>query len=411
MRTPSRTDITVAKPAATPNSPIKVCMHVLTRARTDVRVMRAATALREANFEVSVVDVEWKRLLPAQENIYGIWVKHIIHPGWYISTRFKPLFLVKFALLIIVGVIRLIRTPADIYHAHDEDALPATYIAAQLRRKPLIFEAHELPLCETSKRWPRLSVLPAHIFAFIVPRCAGFITSSPHYVPEIQQRYHVPEVTITRNVPPYRPVAKSNRLRQRLGLGPDVRIALYQGGLQPNRTLDKLIRAAPFLEPNIVIVLMGADAGTTKAQLETLIATTGVADRVKFLPPVPYEELLEWTASADIGLLVMSPDYSQHIRLFLPNKLFEYLMAGVPVLSSELDAVTEVIRAYDVGKVIPSVAPENVAAAITAMLNDHVALARMSRNALDAARQELCWENEKWQLIQLYQSILKMRNT
>lgn len=408
MKMPFRTDTAVAKPIAHTKSPIKVCMHVLTRARTDVRVMRAATTLNDASFEVSVVDVEQEYTRPAQENIRGIWVKHIIRPSWYISTHFKPWFLVKFALMIIAGTARLIRTPADIYHAHDENTLLACYIAARLRRKPLIFEAHELPMSEISKRWPHLSALPAGIFAFIAPRCAGFITSSPHYVPKIQERYHVHEVTVTRNVPPYRPVAKSDRLRQHLGLDPNVRIALYQGGLQPNRTLDKLIHAAPFLGSDIVIVMMGPAEETTRAQLETLIATEGVADRVKLLPPVPYEELLDWTASADIGLIVMSPDYSEHIRLFLPNKLFEYLMAGVPVLTSEVVAVAEVVRTCDVGEVISSLAPADVGVAITAMLGDSIGLARMRHNALDAAQREFCWEKEKQRLIQLYQHILEM---
>ncbi len=402
----SPADTLIAEDATAIPAPIKVCMHLLGIGCTDVRVIRAATALEEAGFAVSVVDVERERTRPAQENIRGIWFKHIFRPDWFISTHFKPWFLVKLALIMVVGTIRLIRTPAHIYHAHEEISLPACYIAALLRRKPLIFEAHELPLSDLSMRWRRLSTLPACVLSIIVPRCAGVITSSPCYIQEIQERYHVPEVTIIRNVPPYRPVAKSNRLRQRLGLGPNVRIALNQGNLQPNRTLDKLIRAAPFLDQDIVIVLMGRDDGTTKAQLETLIATEGVADRVKILPPVPYEELLDWTASADIGLTMMSPDYSQHIRLFLPNKLFEYLMAGVPVLSSELVAIAEVIKKYDVGKVVPSLAPEDVGVAINAMLADTAALARMRNNALEAARQELNWENESQKLIQLYHAVL-----
>ena len=130
----------------------------------------------------------------------------------------------------------------------------------------------------------------------------------------------------------------------------------------------------------------------------------------KFCPPVPYEELLEWTASADIGLIIYSPDDSPNVKMCLPNKLFEYLMAGIPVLASELDAVVDVIKSYSVGQVASSLSPADVGAAITAMLADPVALADMSRHALDAARQEFCWEKEKQQLIQFYQNILETRN-
>lgn len=144
--------------------------------------------------------------------------------------------------------------------------------------------------------------------------------------------------------------------------------------------------------------------GTSKNQLESLISSEGLADRVKILPPVPYEELLDWTASADIGLILHSPDYSLNVRTLLPIKLFEYLMAGLPVLSSELDAVAEVIKAYDVGQVISSLTPVEVAGAMNALLVDDEVLTRLRHNALCAAS-EFCWENERQTLIDLYQEV------
>ena len=167
-----------------------------------------------------------------------------------------------------------------------------------------------------------------------------------------------------------------------------------------------LVRAASFLEPNTVIVMMGRDFGTTRAELEALIASEGVADRIKFMPPVPYNELLDWTASADIGLTLFPPDYSRSIRFTQPNKLFEYLMAGLPVLSSQLEAIEEIIETYDVGQVIPSLEPETVAAAINTLLADATALHRMSQNALEATKNDLNWEKESLQLIQLYEDIV-----
>jgi len=214
-------------------------------------------------------------------------------------------------------------------------------------------------------------------------------------------------VTLIRNVPEYRTVSKSDRLRQYLGLTPETRIVLYQGYLQPNRGLDRLIRAAAFLEQDIVIVMMGKNRGTTQAQLEALIASEGVADRVKIIPPAPYTELLDWTSSADIGVNVASPDYSLNVRCFLPNKLFEYLMSGVPVLTSSLEAMVEVINTYDVGQVLPSLEPADIGKAINKMLADPAALARMSSNALEATEKEFNWEKEKLKLIPLYEGIFR----
>ena len=206
----------------------------------------------------------------------------------------------------------------------------------------------------------------------------------------------------------YQAVQKSERLRQHLGLGPEVRIALYQGNIQADRQLDRLVQAAAYLERDIVIVLMGEGFSETTSQLEALAVKEGVTDRIKILPPVPYTELLDWTASADIGLIVYSPDHSLNVRMCLPNKLFEYLMAGLPVLASPLDAVSDLIRGYDVGQIVPSLSPAAVGAAINAMMADAAARERMRHNALSAAQSDLCWEKERQQLITLYNRIMGM---
>jgi len=380
--------------------PFKVCMHVTDAGYPDYRVMREATALVEAGYEVSMVDIIDERERPAGEDIADVHMKHVFMPSLFIPTRFKPWFLVKSAVMIVRGAIRLARTSADIYHAHDVKALPACYIAARLHHKPLIFDSHEIPLDDPNiTRWRRLSALAARALTRMLPRCTGVITASPLYAREIHNEFHYhPEITLVRNVPLYREIPKSDRLRQHLGLSPNVRIALYQGNIQANRSLDQLVHAAPFLDPDIV--------ETTRVQLEDLIVSNGVADRVKIIPPVPYEELLDWTASADIGLTIFLPGFTRSIRYCLPNKLFEYLMAGLPVLSSQLDAIAELLEAYDVGQVLPSLEPSDVGASINAMLADPAALARMHGNALKAARQEFHWENEKQRLFELYDAIL-----
>lgn len=403
-------DDSTARETTTALSPIKVCMHVLGIARTDVRVMRAATALIEAGCTVTVVDVDDVGNQQNEEDIRGVHIRHIVVSRSFASTRFERWTLVKVPLMFIRCMLRLIQTPADIYHAHDVSALPACYFAARLRRKPLIYEAHEMPLFE--RPWSEMSrsrrllhKLLTVLLAHIVPNCAGIITVSPPIVRGICNRYHVPNVILIRNTPVYRAVPKSDRLRQYLGLNPAVRIALYQGYLQSGRSLDRLVRAAAFLEPDIVIVMMGKGIGTVKPELEALISSEGLGDRVKIIPPAPYEELLDWTASADIGLTIFSPDYSLNVRMYLPNKLFEYLVAGLPILTSPIEAIVDIIRTYDVGQVLSSLEPAALGEAMNRMLADPVALERMRRNALDAAKNELCWEKESPRLIRLYQDI------
>ncbi|WP_281276409.1 glycosyltransferase [Dictyobacter kobayashii] len=212
-------------------------------------------------------------------------------------------------------------------------------------------------------------------------------------------------IALLRNLPEYREVPRNNRLREHLQLAASTRIVLYQGNIQPNRELDRLIHAASHFEPGIVLVIMGKDMKGTVSQLHSLIEQQGVAGQVKILPPVPYSELLTWTASADLGVTIYSPDYSLNVSMFLPNKLFEYLLVGVPVLSSNIGPIVEVIQKYDVGQIIASLAPEDIAAAINLLLHDKEALQRMRAHALTASRDELCWEKESPRLLQLYAEI------
>ncbi len=378
----------------------------------DVRVMREATALKEARFVVTIVDVERDHTLPAEEEISGLCVKHIRMPDWFIPTHFKPWFLVKMARMLFLSVSRLLQTPADIYHAHDDTALLACYFAARLRGKPLVFDAHELPLFQSplsalSRRQRLFHQLSRSLLTYIVPKCVGVITVSPPIVHQLALHYRASAVTVVRNVPPYQTVAKSDALRQHLGLDPSVQLALYQGALHLSRGLVEMIRAAAFFAPDIVLVLMGNGSPETLLQLEALIASEGVAERVKIIPAVSYQELLSWTASADIGLIVYSPDYSLNVRLCLPNKLFEYLMAGLPVLASQLDAVSAVLTAHDCGQVVSSLAPAAIALAVNNMLEKRDALIQMRHNALRAAREEFLWEKESQKLVQLYSEITR----
>jgi glycosyltransferase involved in cell wall biosynthesis len=398
-----------ARDITTSLSPIKVCMHVLGTARNDVRVMRSATALLEAGFIVSIVDIAEKHSWHSEEEIHGIHLKHISMPSSFMTTRFRKWALLKSGRILILGTLKLLQTPADIYHAHDVSGLFPCYMAARLRRKPLVFDSHELPLCDMSIRSPWLLALLAFFLERIIPRCTEVITVSPPIAQEISRRYCVPKVSLIRNVPNYRDVPKSDRLRQYLKLSSDIRIALYQGGLQHNRSLDNLVRAAPFLDPKIVIVLMGPGDESVFSRLEALVVSEGASERIKILPAVPYEELLDWTASADIGLIVYSQDYSLNIRWCLPNKLFEYFMAGIPVLSSQLDAVAEVIKTYKVGSIVSSLTPQDIGSSINALLADSTALATMRCNALQVARDEFSWEKESQQLIQLYHWVLSKK--
>jgi glycosyltransferase involved in cell wall biosynthesis len=389
------------------NVSVKVCMHVRGVARTDGRVLREASALVEAGCAVTIVDIEHDLSRPAEEDMDGVRLVHLLKPHWFIPPHSTARRFIRSLGKLISTTVKLLQVSADVYHAHDDNTLLPCYIAARWRRKPLVFDAHEMPLSWLeSMAWRPLRALLMCFFTHLLQYCAGVITVSPPIAEAIREYYRVSSVTLVRNVLAYRQVAKSDRLRQLLELTSETRIALYQGNLQADRGLELLVHAAAYLRENIVLVLMGKNIGNAQTQLEALISTKKVGNRVKLLAPVPYQELLDWTASADVGLIVYESD-SANIRWCLPNKLFEYLMAGLPVLASSLEAVEEIITMYAVGRIIPSLTPAEVGAAINAILADSASLEYMHQNALCVVQSELCWERESQQLIKLYQRLLK----
>src|SRR5262249_35468959 len=260
---------------------------------------------------------------PREERHQGILLRHIVAPRWLRSRRGKVWAFLRITWMLPLRTRALLDLHVDAYHAHDAEALLACYVAGRLRRKPVILDAHELPYFQ-----PPLLQRPVQrrfrIFLLkrMLRRVASTITVSPPLVTEMHDRYGGPPAVVVRNVPPYQPTRRCDQLRQHLGLSAQMRVALYQGGLQRDRALDVLVRAAQTLDPNIVMVLMGD--GPSKPDLQALIQREDLLDRVKILPAVPYSELLTWTASADLGVILYPPSASPNVRYCLPNKLFEY---------------------------------------------------------------------------------------
>jgi len=151
--------------------------------------------------------------------------------------------------------------------------------------------------------------------------------------------------SIIGNLSPYKKRVDSNILRNKYNIDIDKYILLYQGMLLNGRGIEKVISSIVHDE-RFVFVILGN--GPTRSELEQLIKKLNMSKRVFLNGPVPYDELHEWTCSADIGISLIEP-ISKSYELALPNKLFEYIMAGIPTLCSNLPAMQEIIDKYSVG--------------------------------------------------------------
>jgi YD repeat-containing protein len=296
---------------------------------------------------------------------------------------------------------------ADVYHAHDLNNLPVAYRAARRRAVRLAYDAHEL-FSEMSNPWVRVRRDAWRATEKrLLPLCSLATTVNEFIAAEMAERYHVPPPDVLYNCPPT-PTgldlgSRPDLLREKMGLAPGVRVVLYQGWMAEGRGLEALVRGAASLQQrNAVLALMGY--GEHRDALESLAATGGLGDVVRFLEPVPQAELLAHCASADLGVIPYRPvDLNNYYSS--PNKLFDFIQARTPILANDLPFLRKVVAGRDLGLVAEMTTPESVGDAMCAALDalsDPATAARWRHN-LDDAAEVFNWEHEGEKLVRLYE--------
>jgi glycosyltransferase involved in cell wall biosynthesis len=249
----------------------------------------------------------------------------------------------------------LARLKPDVVHCHDLTTLSSG--VKWCRRSPvtrLVLDSHEL-YEEVARMSPSLRRYWQGVLRSAAPSVNRFITVNDGIATEYQKRYPelAPAVVIRNAVlPPDGPPTRDDRLREAAGLGPDHRVLLYQGGFAGERGLESLVKAAGSLPEPWVLVMMGW--GNIESDLRRMaeqVDPTG--DRIRFLPGAPQDELIHWTSGADLGVIPYENTCMNH-WLCSPNKLWEYPVAGVPMLVSDFPILREVAVGEGVGMVLPA---------------------------------------------------------
>lgn len=207
-------------------------------------------------------------------------------------------------------------------------------------------------------------------------------------------RYH-----IIQNLPPKREAVKSDLLRDKFNIPPDKKILVYQGMVLPGRGLRIALEALRFTE-KFTLCIIGEGSYTRELQAEA--ERLKVEDKVIFCGPMPYGELHELTCSADIGLCFIEP-VSFSYELALPNKLFEYIMAEIPVLASDLPAIRKVYGEFIVGCILPAgSAPERIAHSLECMIiePDRQAYIAQCRKA----KEQFCYESQAGTILSIMEN-------
>jgi glycosyltransferase involved in cell wall biosynthesis len=220
------------------------------------------------------------------------------------------------------------------------------------------------------------------------------VTVNRPYAEVMAERFGVPLPLIVMNcsyAPPADPV-RGRRFHGALGLPPATRVVLYHGGFSRDRGIEQLIEALASLPADSVLVLLGY--GVLQAELEGRAASPEAARRRFILPAVPPGDLLDWVGSADVVAMPIQPTTLNH-RLTTPNKLFEAMAAGVPVVASDLPGMAGIVRDTGCGVLCDPSSPASIATAIRSILDAPPAeRAAYRRRALDAVRATYNWDSQ-----------------
>lgn len=300
---------------------------------------------------------------------------------------------------------------ADVYHAHDLTALPAAVRAARRDGSILVYDAHELFLESTrSARQPAWArAILARFERLWGNQARAVLTVNDGLADELRRRYAWRRIVPLYNCSPRwapRPDAP-DLLRAAAGVPRSCPVVLYHGGFQPGRGMEQLARA--LLHPELADVhAVYLGGGPALATLQSLAEDASWEGRLHVLPAVPPDDLPAWISSADVCAALIQPSTLNH-RLSTPNKLFEALAAGVPVLASDFPAMRRIVLEDPrgpLGKVCDPADVEAITAALSRLLRAPAEeRAALRARCLAAAHGRWNWQTESRKLIALYDEL------
>lgn len=424
----------------------RVCMFVWNHFTNDARVLRECTALSEDNYTVDLICIDdpnnkdlpqyeeynsdfhvhrvkrYPGSLLLMQKVYNYMLRHkilgtlflLIWTYLIITTPFIfiPItlilllilktkcrtFLIRFSIILRM-ITKGYSKKYDIYHSNDLNTLPQGLFCSKLRikKRKLVYDSHEVQISRTgynSKSYGYLEyfllkgidvmIVENHTRARFNKKIYGFYPEVVHNYPMVVRKNKNIQVP----------------LREQLGLPENEKILLYQGGIQTGRGLEKLIKAVPMINEG-TLVLIGD--GKIKAELEQLVMNMDLQGRVKFIPKVPLAELPSYTRNAYLGFQVLNNVCFNHYSAS-SNKLFEYIMSGIPVIACSFPEIKKVVKEENVGYCVNSHDPTSIAAGVNVLLNSPEEYCKMKKNSV-TARDKYNWNKEKERFLSIYKSV------
>lgn len=373
----------------------RVASFVLNNFTNDTRVLKEAITLQTNGYNLTVVALH-ETGLHEHEQPFGINIHRVKlkSRSWGNSKFLKLLKYFEF----IYRAVKNYRM-SDILHCNDLHTLPIGVIIKLFFNKnaKIIYDAHEFEINDQPYQ-SALSIKLHYWFERTFIRYANnVITVSDSIAQEYQRLYQIPKPILVLNAPPFQQIEKKNIFRETFNIQKDQTIFLYQGGISKGRGIEVLLQTFQTLtDPNYVIVFMG------NGPLAKYIQEAAQhSSNIFYHPAVSPKILLDYTSSADYGILFYENSCLNHYYCS-PNKMFEYIMAGLPVIVSNLYEMAKIVSTYQIGVIARENSPEGLMEAMDAV-------AKLKLDTLQANTKFLQtiynWEHQEKILLEAYHAL------
>lgn len=350
---------------------------------TDQRVYKVSKTLQELGFDILLIGRKLPNSLPLKRPYKTHRIRLFFNKGFLFYAEYN--FRLFFKLLFI---------KKDVLLANDLDTLLPNYLISLFLNKKLVYDSHELftEVPELINR-PKVQKKWLKIEQYILPKIKNCYTVCQSIANYYNDTYNI-DFKVVRNLPE-QTIIETTKLPFDLK---DEKVIIYQGALNLGRGLELMIETMQFLN-NTILVIIGD--GDISQQLKQQVIDLKLNDTIKFLGRITPEKLKTITPLADLGLSI-EEDLGLNYHFALPNKIFDYIHAEVPILVSDLPEMKQIVNTYNVGEVIIDRNPKEFATQIQNMLKKG---ANSWKNDLKTASEELIWGKEKEKLIKIFQSI------
>lgn len=357
----------------------KIIVSVSNDLSNDQRVHRICNSLVSFGYDVTVLGRERKNSREIENRTYK-------------TKRFRLLFntgMLFYACLNFRLFIFLLFNKFEYLLANDLDTLLSNATASLLKGKKLFYDSHELftEVPELEGKTAKKSVWLAIEKLCFKKIYKAYTVCTP--IAEYYNNKYSINMKVIRNLPVKRELLNNYETRSN--------ILIYQGALNKDRGIDIMIKAMKYLD-NCKLIIAGK--GDLENQLKKLSKDLNLIEKIEFVGNLDFDALFQKTCTAKLGLSI-EQGQSLNYRFALPNKIFDYIQAEVPIISSDLPEMKKIIEKYKVGISVQVKDEKILSSIITELLNDRQKLNSLSKNC-SLASKELNWENEEFILRNIF---------